>query len=591
VREDVLLPLNESRLDGRVGHKPLGLYPRIGLIALGVALYVLSFPKAGIYGLAWFALVPLFVASRDLTPGQGFRHWFVFSFLVNVFGFYWIAPITAPGFFLSAVLMALYSGLGGVVLALVRRNVPRVPYWIVAALAWGATEYVKCLGFYAFPWLALGYSQARNLLAVQTAALFGVYGVSAVVIAFNALAAEAVDRLRRRDVEVPLRRRDWRKALLPWGAAALGLAAAVHLGGLAALGEPTYPERPVRAAILQGGIPQDLKWAPYFITSGEGYRIYEHQVERAIEKSGPEPLDLFIWPESSANCYLERTPMWYTRVRGMVNRSGCRHLVGTQALDFEGEGGTQRHFNAAVLLEPGNPKALERYYKIHLVPFSETIPFGRDSALLKDLLERASNFNIGWRMPLFEVTPGRGPAPLPVPDASVFDDDPTTYSLAERPELTAELLPVPPMEEGPVIARFGLLICFESIYPEMGLEYTRRGADFLVVITNDAWWRQSAAPYQHAEVSILRAVESRVPVLRSANAGVSLWVDPWGRPHDETILDTEDVVLVTVPRAAGPTPYMFWGDALPWAELGAFILLALYAAVESYRRRGKGRRP
>ncbi len=576
MREDVLPPLNDARLDGRVGAKPLGLYPRIGLIALGVALYVLSFPKAGVYGLAWFALVPLFVASRDLTPGQGFRYWFVFSFLVNVFGFYWMAPITAPGFLISAGLMALYSGLGGVVLALVRRNVPRLPYWIAAALAWGATEYVKCLGFYAFPWLALGYSQARNLLAVQTAALFGVYGVSAVIIAFNALAAEAVDRLRNRS---------WRKALVPWGAAALGLAAAVHLGGLAALGEPTYPERPVRAAILQGGIPQDLKWAPYFITSGEGYRIYEHQVERAIERAGTDYLDLIIWPESSANCYLERTPMWYTRVRGMVNRSGCRHLVGTQALDFEGEDGAQRHFNAAVLLEPGNPKALERYYKIHLVPFSETIPFGRDSELLKDILKQASNFNFGWRMPLFEVTPGRGPAPLPVPDPSVVD------SLAERPELTAELMPVPSAVEGPVIARFGLLICFESIYPEMGLDYTRRGADFLVVITNDAWFRQSAAPYQHAEVSILRAVESRVPVLRSANAGVSLWVDPWGRPRDETLLDTEDVVLVKVPRAEGPTPYMFWGDALPWAELGAFVLLALSAAVESYRRRGKGRRP
>ncbi|OGD71815.1 MAG: apolipoprotein N-acyltransferase [Candidatus Coatesbacteria bacterium RBG_13_66_14] len=574
--------MNDARLDGRIGQRPLGLYPRIGLVALGVALYVLGFPKAGVYGLAWFALVPLFVASRDLTPGQGFRHWFAYCFLVNVFGFYWMAPITVPGFLLSAVLMALYSGLGGVVLSLARRNVPRLPYWVAAALAWGATEYVKCLGFYAFPWLAIGYSQARNLLAVQTAALFGVYGVSAVIIAFNALVAEAVERLRRRS---------WRKALLPWGAAALGLAMVIHLGGLLALGEPGYTERPVRAAILQGGIPQDLKWAPYFITSGETYRIYEHQVERAVERAGPDYLDLVIWPESSANCYLERTPMWATRVRGMVNRSGCRHLVGTQALDFEGEGGAGRHFNAAVLLEPGNPRALERYYKIHLVPFSETIPFGRDSELFKDLLKRASNFNFGWRMPLFEVTPGRGPAPLPAPEASVGDDDPTTFSLDERPELTAELLPVPPAAAGPVLARFGLLICFESIYPEMGLDYTRRGADFLVVITNDAWFRQSAAPYQHAEVSVLRAVESRVPVLRSANAGVSLWVDPWGRPHDETLLDTEDVVLVNIPRAEGPTPYMFWGDALPWAELGAFVLLALYAAVESYRRRGRGRRP
>jgi apolipoprotein N-acyltransferase len=576
VREGNFSSVEGARLDGRVALKPLGLYPRMGLVALGVALYVLSFPKAGVYGLAWFALVPLFTASRDLTPGQAFRHWFCFSFFVNVLGFYWMAPITAPGFVMSALLMALYTGLGGVVLALVRRNVPRVPYWLAAALAWGATEYVKSLGFYAFPWLALGYSQARNLLAVQTASVFGVYGVSAVVIVFNALAAEAVDRLRRGDR---------RGVLAPWGAAALGLAVVVHLGGLAALGEPAYPERPVRAAILQGGIPQDLKWAPYFLASGETYRIYEHQVERALERAGPEPLDLVVWPESAATCYLEHMPRWYSRVRGIVNRSGCRHLVGTQARDFSGEGGAERHFNAGLLLEPGNPEPLERYYKIHLVPFSETIPFGKDSELLKGVLERASDFNFGWRTPLFCVTPGRGPEPVPPPDESVTDGDPSTFSIAERPELTAELLPVPPPPEGPVLARFGLLICFESIYAEMGLAYTRGGADFLVVVTNDAWFRQSAAPYQHAEVSVLRAVESRVPLLRAANAGVSMWVDPWGRIRDETELDTEDVVLLEVPRPEGPTPYMLWGDALPVAELAAFAVLALFAVFCAYRRR------
>ncbi len=576
MREGVLSSVDGARLDGRIGLKPLGLYPRIGLIALGVALYVLSFPKAGVYGLAWFALVPLFAASRDLTPGQAFRHWFVFCFLVNVLGFYWMAPITVPGFVISAVLMALYTGLGGAVLALVRRRLPRVPYWVIAALAWGAMEYVKSLGFYAFPWLAIGYSQARNLPAVQTASVFGVYGVSAAVIGFNALVAEVVDLLRRKD---------WRGALLPWGATALGLVLVVHLGGLLALGEPVYPSRCVRAAILQGGIPQNLKWASYFIASGETYRIYEHQVERAIERAGSDSLDLIIWPESAATCYLEQTPRWYDRVRGVVNRSGCRHLVGTQAQDESGEGGAERHFNAGLLLEPGGDEPLERYYKIHLVPFSETIPFGKDSKLLKGILEQASDFNFGWRMPLFEVTPGCGPTPLPRPDEPVPDDD------SERPELTATLLPVPPVPGGPVLARFGLLICFESIYPELGLDYTRRGADFLVVITNDAWFRQSAAPYQHAEVSILRAVESRVRLLRADNAGISMWVDPWGRARDETLLDTEDVILLEIPRAEGPTPYMLWGDALPIGELVAFVVLALYAVFEVYRRRRKDRGP
>ncbi len=578
--------------------RPLGLYQRLGLIALGVVLYVVAFPKYGWFVTGWIALVPLFVASRGVSPGQSFRYYFVYTFLVNAAGFYWMAPITAPGFVISALLMALYSGLGGVIVAVVRRELPRVPYWLVIALAWGATEYLKSQGFYAFPWLALGYSQARNLWAVQTASVFGVYGISAAMIAVSALLTEVIHKLRLRQ---------WKQALLPWGAVVLGIVLVVHIGGLLSLEEPSYSERPVVAGILQGGIAQDIKWDYEFRSTGETYRVFERQVDKILAEVTP---DLIIWPESSASCVLSQTPAWQDRVKGIINRSGCRHLVGTQERLYTDDGG-ELHHNAALLMEPGNDEVVEAYYKIHLVPFAEVIPFGKDLPIIRDMIKRASNFDPGTRMPLFTVTPGRGAEVWPtVPiepetEGEVSENEfnetevekveplvvfrspwmPEEHEPDYPLEVTASSLPVPPLPVEVELANFGLLICFESIYPEMGLEYTRRGADFLVVTTNDAWFRQSANPYQHAEISVLRAVESRVPLLRAANAGISLWIDPWGRPHDETTLDSEAAIVVKVPEAAGPTLYMFWGDVLPQLELAVVILLTLYTAWLTLRRR------
>lgn len=576
--------LDERRLDGRVALPPPNVFVRIALIAGGVALYILSYPKFGLYGLAWFCLVPLFVATRNLAPAQAFRHWFAFMFLVNVGGCYWLAPITVPGFIVSNLLMSLYTGLGGIVAVIVYRKVPRVPWWLAAFLGFAASEYLKSLGFFAFPWLALGYSQARNLAGVQFAALFGVYGVSAAIILFNALAAEVVDLLRRRS---------FKRALIYGNIALLGVVL-IHFGGILALDEPEPTDPPVTAGIIQAGIAQDLKWNYEFRATGETYRIYQRQVEKVLEQAA-EPPDIIIWPESSASCYLERTPRWLERVRGIVNLSGCRHLVGTQVEDFLGPGGTERHFNAALLYEPGNPEPLERYYKIHLVPFSETIPFGKDIPIIAEMIERASDFDAGWRMPLFEVTPGRGAEDWPPPGDHTGPRRswmPPDYVSYDPPEATDRNLVAPELPDEPVIARLGLLICFESIYPEMALDYTRRGADALVVTTNDAWFRQSAAPFQHLEVAALRAVESRVPVLRAANAGVSCWIDPWGRFYDETPLDVEAAVTVHLPKKEGPTLYMRIGDLLPRLELAAFIALGLLAAVLTYleRRRRRPRR-
>lgn len=575
--------LDEERLDGRVVLRAPNIYLRLILVAVGAALYVLSFPKAGLYGLAWFCLVPLLVATRNLEPAQAFRHWFVYMFLVNLAGTYWMAPITVPGFVISAMLMALYTGLGGVIAVVIYRRIPRMPWWAAAAIAWAATEYIKSLGFYAFPWLALGYSQARNLAGVQLAALFGVYGVSAVVILFNALAAEVVDLLRRRA---------FRLAFL-YGNLALGLVVVVHIGGLLALDDPTPTDPPVTAGILQSGIAQDLKWDHEFRQTGETYRIYQRQVEKVLEKSARPP-DIIIWPESSATCYLEKTPDQLSRVRGIVNLSGCRHLVGTQVEELEnGPRGERRRYNAALLYEPGVPEPLERYYKIHLVPFSETIPFGQDVPFIAQMIARASNFDSGWRMPLFEVVPGRGAEEWPLEEPGFHPPRspwmPPDYVPHSPPEVTDRLLPVEPLPGEPVIARFGLLICFESIYPEMARSYTRRGADFLVVITNDAWFRQSAAPYQHNEVAALRAVEGRVPVLRSANAGVSGWFDPWGRFMDQTRLDVEAAVVVNLPLSEGPTLYTHIGDLLPRLILVSFIALTVIAAWLTYRQRRRAR--
>ncbi|MFH0778685.1 MAG: apolipoprotein N-acyltransferase, partial [Candidatus Eisenbacteria bacterium] len=156
--------------------------------------------------------------------------------------------------------------------------------------------------------------------------------------------------------------------------------------------------------------------------------------------------------------------------------------------------------------------------KIHLVPFGERIPYDDVFPILRSVDFGEADFERGKEFTVFDVG-GK---------------------------------------------KFGVLVCFESIFPELVRSFTREGADFMVNITNDEWFGRSAAPYQHAYMAVFRAVENRVSVARCANTGVSMLIDPWGRVTLEGGLFTREALVGTIGIVPGGTFFTRHGFLLLW---------------------------
>jgi apolipoprotein N-acyltransferase len=320
---------------------------------------------------------------------------------------------------------------------------------------------------------------------------------------------------------------------------AAALAVMGFLGAFGAWRVERFPaaEQALRAAVVQGNIPQEQKW-------DEAYKRviverYTHLTAAAIA-AGP---DILIWPETSVPGYLgidEDLTQW---VMGLARQAGRPLLVGTPMVlipSFD-------MVNRAVFVDgAGNLGAV--YDKMHLVPFGEFVPFERQVRWLRQVLP-----------PIGTFIPGKRP--------TVFD--------------------------GPHSSRFGVLICFEDLFPDIARRYARLGARWLVVITNDAWFGNSAAAYQHAQASTLRAVEQRMPVVRAANTGWSGCIDAAGRWTGSVSdgsgkeLFVEGMHLCGVRPGAGLTFYARTGD---WFVLACGALsLTAFAWVLGFRNRGSKR--
>ena len=307
------------------------------------------------------------------------------------------------------------------------------------------------------------------------------------------------------------------------GARRTGLVAALAV--LAALGYGSWrlrslPDGPaVTAAVLQGNIPQAQKWDEAYTE-----RILAQYERLTREASAGQP-QLIIWPETSVPGYLGLEEALTQRVIALAREGGVPLLVGAPMGRLRGT--AWELTNSAVLVDAGG--ALEqRYEKLHLVPFGEMVPFEQALGWVRRVLP-----------PIGEFSPGR--------DATVF-----------------RLEPLPP---------FSALICFEDVFPDLARRFVRQGARWLVVITNDAWFGPSAAAYQHAQASVFRAVELRVPVARAANTGWSGCIDAAGRPLGSVAdahgaeLFVPGMLTCEIPAGPGRSLYLAWGDWFAWLGL------------------------
>lgn len=349
-------------------------------------LLALSFPLPGLWFLSWFALVPWLMTFRR----RPFRSGFICGFLFFAIVLYWVNivmtrfgqlhPLLAlvPYFALAAYL-ALYFALVSWGADRLQRFC-RLPFWFGLPLLWVAAEYLRAHLLTGFPWASLGYSQQPVAALIQTADIWGVYGVGLLVFLGNLLLSETI-RLWRAS--------GCRRGLLPLLAFALLLASAFGYGDYRLADLPT-PDRQLKVALIQGNIDQGVKWNPaYQQQTLEKYR-------RLTLEAASEHPELIVWPESATPFFFQDPSSASQLVRNLPVRTGAAMLIGSPA--YERDQGV-RYFNSAYLLDR-HGRTLGRSDKVHLVPFGEYVPLKWLLPFIDKLVVGIGDFSPGTLTPL-----------------------------------------------------------------------------------------------------------------------------------------------------------------------------------------------
>lgn len=308
-------------------------------------------------------------------------------------------------------------------------------------------------------------------------------------------------------------------------AAAVSLLLSVSVWGSLRVADArlTREGTPLTVGLIQPNISQADKWNRAMV--GEIGRRFTALTRRAVA-DGAEAV---LWPESSTPYLFNEDPVQSEAVRALVRESGVPLLFGTDEVE---RGSPDKYYNSAFVLDPTGAVAAV-YRKIQLVPFGEFVPLKQLLFFVAPLVEAVSEFTPGERV--------------------------TMLPLGEHMASTA--------------------ICYEVVYPHLIRRGVLEGAELLTTITNDAWYGDSSAPYQHFELASMRAIEQGRYLARAANTGISGIIDPYGRPVVATRVFEEAVVTGEIRFLQSHTLYATIGDAVAIASLVAALAAAAWLAL------------
>jgi apolipoprotein N-acyltransferase len=550
--------------------KALPVWPWLAAISSGL-LYTACFAPFNFTWLCWIALTPLIAAVW--FSGKGSRHRWLHNLLLGYVSgltffwtaFSWLTTVTVLGWFVLQFYMAIYFALWAWFCGLLQprekkresgstkwdrmltqaRTIAvssRSPWTkstnnlllaFLLAAAWVTQEWLRGWVFSGFGWNGLGIALHDTWPLIQIAAFTGVAGLSFMVAFANVIAVATVCRLI---VEARTR------SVRPHFDLTLTLAAIVGVLTFGIRATQVSPlTKPLRVAAVQSNVPQNQKFDPQFTR-----RIFD-QFRRLSEialRSNPPP-DLLIWPESSMPGPVLADRESYQFVMDLAASGESDILLGT--IDEE----NKDVYNAALLVSDSGEQ-VQIYRKVHLVPFGEYVP-GRH------------------RVPLLARIVGDQ-----VPGDFKAGKDHTVF------ELTNSDVKVAP------------LICFEDTIGELTRYFVlpgenNPGANLLVDITNDGWFLRSAGSHQHLANAIFRCVETRRPMVRAANTGVTCFVNEFGRVTEKLQDDkgstfTEGVLTgeVKVPTEHELTFYTRHGEL--FAKL-CVVLTAIAIVIQSIVRK------
>ncbi len=516
--------------------------------ALSAGLLELPFPLAGPLPawrtvFAWFGLVPLLWAILSPACADGprpLRRGFLLAYLCGVLWYagncYWVRdtmlhygdmPPLAPTLLLLgySMVLGLYFGLFGLGVVLVRRASGSTRLALAAAPFFWAGLELAASRITSVPWDQLGYSQVDNAIVNQLAPWTGVYGISFVLVAANAFFSSGwlgVFRLGQRKFQT-----------YAWFFC-ISLGFMLLWNGVNVL--PRETPTTATAVLVQPNldVAGENRWAlpsewdshiaEFMRLAEENCKTYIAGIPQTGAPNGeiicppyPTHPDLVVWPESPAP-FVERDARFQQALKEITRQTNAPMVVGSLGVDYSDEEHAWNYYNAALVVAADGAR-VGRYDKIHLVPFGEYTPFQRLLFFAHKLTGRVSSFTRGTERKVFRLNGHR----------------------------------------------YGVFICYESVFADEVRHFAQLGAEVLVNISDDGWYGDTSAPWQHLNMARMRAIENRRWILRDTNNGVTAVIDPYGRVRESIPRHQTDALPAGYGFRDDVTFYTAHGDVFGWA--------------------------
>lgn len=494
------------------------------LALLSGLLSALAFPKFNLSFFIWISLLPLLFIISKKTPKQSFLLGLIAGFSFYALLLYWIPDVPAHFGNLSLGFSILIYIVFMLFLSL---------FWAFFSLFFSKIRlsFPRAAFFMApFLWVVFEYTSAHILTGfpwgfigyAQYQNLFFIQMAALTGIYGLSFVLVLFQSLFVLSIQTR------KKTFFFFG---LALVLLVHLGGILSLKKIPASSETFQASVIQGNVSSDIYWPD--ISYEDIQQLFDEHIglSHAASNSGSQ---LIIWPEFSVplcfSCPSEFYQNFKRALFQFVQETQRTLLLGTNEMSPYQD--TNQYFNSALCLSPD--LSYTEYHKMHLVPFGEYTPYKKIFSFINKMTHA-----IG------EVTPGK----------------------EHRLHSFKTFL-------------FGSPICYEIIFPNLVRKFTKSGAQFLTTITNDGWYGQSSAPYQHFAIAVLRAVENRRFLLRSATTGISGIIDPFGRVLAKSELETQTFLTGQITPLSTMTLYSLTGDLLATISLTLSFLFLILALIK-----------
>lgn len=509
-------------------------------VALTGGMFLLSFPPYDLLPLAWIALVPLLLFLNKATWKSALVWSAALGVGLSIILVSWLRFVTYPGWFALSIYLGLYFVGFSMLFRYLRRRI-QWPVTFLAPTVWLTFELIRSWILGGFEWYYLGHTQYLNLPFIQIADVVGAMALSFFVVMVSGAIVDGII-LRGR-------------ALKPVIIAAV-IMVAVFVYGMIRLSMYSPTPGP-KVALIQGNVPIDLKHSPDW----DEVRQFVQEHADLSFRDDVRDADLIIWPETMVNvplnfhvldadAQMERESAEYVMfiqelkniVADTARQTGSYMMVGAGANEFVAPRKLES-FNSGYLIS-SQGEILERYDKIHLVAFGEYMPG-------KSIFPVLANFR----------PPQMGDDLVPGEEYVIFN-----FPLQGRR------------------MRFAVTICYEDTVPRVVRRFALKNPDFLVNISNDGWFKGSAELDQHLAISVFRSVETRLPMARASNTGISSIIEPSGRIQDYLSengrrREIQGVLTGSLKRSNLNSLYLHIGQALPAAcfiATGVLFVMALF---------------